>query len=235
VNAVRAALLLLVLLAACAQRDVRSYSGFAEGEYVRVTVPLSGSLAKLNVKPGAKVRAGETLFSLDAGSETAARREAQERVAATEAQLKAAQRAGRRDEIRVAEAALTNARTQLAELNWRLEQKTAKAPKDGVIVETPFVEGQWIEAGLAVVSILSPESIKVRFFVPSHVASALRHGQTVNLRCADCGQFEASIAYVSPLAEPGGSEDDLRFLVEARPAASVALSLRPGQAVEIVL
>jgi HlyD family secretion protein len=222
-------------LAACSEQDVRSFYGFAEGEYVRVTVPLSGSLAKLNVKRGEKVRAGETLFSLDVGSETAALREAQARVKEADAQLKAAKRTGKRAEIRAAESAAGVARAQLTELQWRMEQKTARAPKDGVIVELPFAEGEWIEAGLAVVSILSPESIKVRFFVPPHIASTLRHGQNVSLRCEGCGQFDAAVAYVSPLAEQGGSADQLRFLVEARPEASVALSLRPGQPVEVVL
>ena len=64
---VRAALVCaaLVSLAACSQREVRTFSGYAEGEYVKVAAPLSGNLARVEVRRGETVEAGETLFSLD--------------------------------------------------------------------------------------------------------------------------------------------------------------------------
>ena len=234
----RAALVLaLTALAACSQPQLRSFSGRAQGDYVRVSVPLSGSLARLNVRRGEVVHQGEPLFSLDSRADAAARREATDQVRTAQAELRGARDSARPDDIRAAQSAVDVAQARLAQLQWRVEQATAVAPRDGVIVDIPFSEGEWIEAGAGVVSLLSPESVKVWFFVPAQVAATLRHGQVVGLRCGGCEAGEGEIVYVSPIAEPGrdGSSDDLRFLVEARPGRGAALSLSPGRAIEVIL
>lgn len=229
--------LALAALAACSQPQMRSFAGRAQGEYVQVSVPLSGSLARLNVRRGEAVRQGEALFSLDSRADVAARREASDQVRAAQAQLRMARNSARPDDVRAAQSAVDVAQARLAQLQWRVEQATAVAPLDGVIVETTFSEGEWVEAGTRVVSLLSPESVKVRFFVPAYVAASLRHGQVVALRCNGCVPAEGEIVYVSPIAEPDqdGSSDRLRFLVEARPGHGAALSLHPGRAIEVVL
>lgn len=226
-------------LAACSQREVRTFTGYAEGDYVKVAAPLSGNLARVEVRRGETVKAGEPLFSLEMNDEARAQREKQERLKAVEGYLLEARKAGPRDRVREAEAAVQAAQAELAQLQWRLDQKVGRAPSTGLVVEIPFAVGQWVEAGLSVVSILAPESIKVRFFVPPHVASSLRHGQQVRLRCPRCREMSAEVAYVSPLAAASVDEDAvperLRFLVEARPVPAMALQLRPGQPVEVVL
>jgi HlyD family secretion protein len=227
----------LAALAACSQPQMRSFTGSAQGEYVQVSVPLSGSLARLNVRRGEAVRQGEALFSLDSRADAAAQREATDRVRAAQAELRVARTSARPDDIRAAQSAVDVAQARLTQLQWRVEQATAVAPHDGVIVDIPFSEGQWVEAGAAVVSLLSPESVKVRFFVPAHVAATLHHGQVVALRCAGCEATEGEIVYVSPIAEAeqDGSSDRLRFLVEARPGRGAAPSLHPGRAIEVIL
>ncbi|HWQ37670.1 MAG TPA: HlyD family efflux transporter periplasmic adaptor subunit [Burkholderiales bacterium] len=225
-------------LAACSQQEVRTFPGYAQAQYVHVAAPLSGNLARLNVRRGERVRSGQTLFSLQVEEEARALREAQARVKAAQAQLRAARRGAQEAPMRGAEAELNAAKAALAQAQWRLELKTAKAPRDGVVVETAYTVGEWVEAGLAVIAILAPQDIKVRFLVPSHVAAALHHGQGVRLRCPGCGEVSAEIAYVSPLAEPateGQGAQRLHFLVEARPAPEAALRLHPGQPVEVVL
>jgi len=234
----RAALVLAVaLLASCSQQQLRSFSGRTQGEYLQVSVPLSGSLTRLNVRPGETVRRGEALFSLDSEEDRAARREAVERVKAARAQLTAARGGSLAEDIRAAQSAVDMSQAQLARLQWRLDQTVARAPSDGVIVDVTYSEGQWVEAGIGVVSLLSPESMKVRFFVPAQVATTLRQGQRVGLRCGQCVQVEGEIVYFSPIADPDrdDSSERLRFLVEARPTSSALLSLRPGQAIEVVL
>jgi HlyD family secretion protein len=82
--------------------------------------------------------------------------------------------------------------------------------------------------------------MKVRFFVPAHVAGTLRHGQSVALRCDGCkGGVRAQITYVSPIAEAtgvaGSAEQAPRFLVEAKPQRDAAVALRPGNPVQVLL
>lgn len=230
-----------LLLAGCNPQETRSFEGLTAGDYLEVTMPLSGSLARLNVKRGERVQLGESLFNLDAKEVTAARRSAQSRSKAAHQQLKQARARGDAVEIRAAEAALGVAESALAEAGWRLEQTQAKAPQEALVVETLYSEGQWVPAGSAVVALVAPDAMKVRFYVPSRVAGTLRHGQRVELRCDGCnGRIRAEITYISPIAETGADLSDNesrspRFLVEAKPQRDAAVALRPGNPVQVLL
>ena len=96
------------------------FYGYVEGEYVRLAPRESGTLRELLVTRGDTVRRGTVVAALDADPETAARDEAQGRVAQAEAQLADRRKGKRTPEIdaliaqrRQAEAALTLSRTQL--------------------------------------------------------------------------------------------------------------------------
>lgn len=231
-----------MIVAGCSQPDSKSFEGIADGEYIRVAASLSGSLANLNVKRGKRVRQGDELFALDAQAESVANREAQARVRQAQEKLATVRRAAHRDAIREAEGALNLARAELAEAQFRLEQKTAKAPTEGFVVDTLYAEGQWVPGGSPVVSIVSPEAMKVRFYVPAHIVGTLRHGQYVSLKCSECSAgMRAQIAYVSPIAVAVGGEvqntlaEHPRFLVEAKPRSEDAVALRPGSQVQVLL
>lgn len=230
-----------LLLAGCSPQETRSFEGFAAGDYLQVAMPLSGSLARLNVKRGERVQPGESLFTLDAKEVTAARRSALSRSKAARQQLKQARADGDAAQIRAAEAALGVAESSLAEAGWRLEQTQAKATQEALVVDTLYSEGQWVPAGSAVVALVAPEAMKVRFYVPARVAGSLRHGQRVALRCDGCmGRMRAEITYISPIAETAGELPDQdtrspRFLVEAKPQRDEAVALRPGNPVQVLL
>ncbi len=80
------AILIAAALAGCGDTSDGTLQGYAEGEYVRVAAPFAGTLMKLEVARGARVEAGAPLFALEAESEAAARREAEDRVRRAEAQ-----------------------------------------------------------------------------------------------------------------------------------------------------
>ena len=96
------------------------------------------------------------------------------RVAELEAELKTAQLGARTDEIQAAEAEVTAARAQLAQAEWRLDQMSQAAPQAAIVVDTLYRPGEWIAAGAPVVSLLPPENVKVRFFVPSRGSARSR-------------------------------------------------------------
>jgi HlyD family secretion protein len=159
------------------------------------------------------------------------------------AQLATARLAARPDEIRAAEAEVAAARAALAQADWRLAQKAQRAPQDGLVQDTLFVQGEWVPAGAPVVSLLPPGNVKVRFFVPEAQVGALKRGQPVTITCDGCdGPIPAQITYIAPQAEftppviySRERREKLVFLVEARPAAADAPKLHPGQPVEVTL
>jgi HlyD family secretion protein len=164
-------------------------------------------------------------------------------VSELKAQLAAAKLAARPDEIRAAQAASAAAREALAQAEWRLEQKSVRAPREGRVTDTLYVEGEWVPAGSPVVTLLPPAHIKVRFFVQERILGSVRVGQSVSVRCDGCGEpIAAQVSYISPQAEytppviySRENRAKLVFLVEARPAPAEAARLHPGQPVEVRL
>jgi HlyD family secretion protein len=136
---------------------------------------------------------------------------------------------------------VTAARAQLAQAEWRLDQMSQAAPQGGIVVDTLYRPGEWIAAGAPVVSLLPPENVKVRFFVPEPRLGAIGIGDEVHIGCDACAAgLTATISYVSPDAEytpPVIYSREMRaklvYLVEARPRQPTAL--RPGQPVDVTL
>lgn len=166
----------------------------------------------------------------------------QARVNEFAAQLRVARLGARGDEIRAAEAEVEAARAAVAQSQWRLDQKSIKAPVSGLVQDTYYVAGEWVNAGGPVVSILPPENIKVRFFVPEPLLSKLRLGQGVTVGCDGCAALKASIGYIAPQAEytppviySKDNRSKLVFLIEARLAPADAVKLHPGQPVDVRL
>lgn len=158
------------------------------------------------------------------------------------AQLETAKLAARQDEIRAAEAELAASKAALAQADWRLAQKSVAAPRTGLVADTLFVLGEWVPAGAPVVSLLPPENIKLRFFVPETWLGRVKIGQPVEARCDGCPTILANVSFVSPEAEftppviySRETRAKLVYLIEARTNAVDAPRLHPGQPVEVRL
>ncbi|TCS38542.1 HlyD family secretion protein [Paucimonas lemoignei] len=165
------------------------------------------------------------------------------RVRELQAQLRVAKLGARSDEIAAAQQELQAAQAQLAQVNWRLEQKTQRIPVDAEVADVLYREGELVPVGSPVVSLLAPQYLKARFFVPETMVGKLFLGQEVNLRCDGCGapiaaklSFIAREAqYTSPLIYSKENRATLVFLIEARPASKDAARLHPGQPLEVRL
>jgi len=224
-----AALAIIAALAGCKREDVRSFQGVTEVEYVRLTAPHSGKLVTLSVKPGTRVSEGTPVFSVVEVEDASAHKDAAERLAQLKKQRKGASADAR---------SVDSIKTEVAEAEWKLSQKSANSPSNGVVVETLYAKGDWVPAGAPVVAILPVDKIKVRFAVPLEVAAQLQHGRGVTLVCEGCSEaVDATIIYVSPFALADGEKDpgSLRYMVEARPTVAQAAMLKPGRPVTVIL
>jgi HlyD family secretion protein len=172
----------------------------------------------------------------------------QAQVKEAQAQLRVAQQGARSDEIRAAEQDLGAAQAQLAQAEWKLDQKTLRTPAAADVIDILYREGELVPAGSPVVTLLPPQNIKARFFVPETLLGTLRLGQDVSLRCDGCGNpipakiifISPSAEYTSPLIYSKENRATLVFMIEARPAPQDAarqdaLRLHPGQPLEIRL
>lgn len=176
-----------------------------------------------------------------------AARSAYERDRARVAELDAQRRVGRlparEDEIRAAEHEVRAAAAVLAQAAWRVGQKAVAAPVAGRVQDRLYLPGEYVPAGQPVVSILPPENLRLRFFVPEPDLARVRLGQAVTARCDGCAEaVPATVSFVSTQAEytppvifSRERRDKLVFLVEARVAPEHADRLHPGQPVDVEL
>jgi len=172
----------------------------------------------------------------------AAAEQARQRVAEMSAALRVARLPARADERRAAEAAAQAARQALRQTDWRTRQKALQAPSDGVVADTFFRVGEWVQPGQPVVSLLPPGAVRARFFVPEDQLPTVAAGQAVQILCDGCGapipariDFVATQAeYTPPVIYSNAQRARLVFMAEARALeATDAARLRPGQPVDV--
>jgi HlyD family secretion protein len=164
------------------------------------------------------------------------------RVAELGHQVQIANLPARSDEIAAATAEVKAASDALAQAQWRVAQKTQESPAAGLVVDTLYRPGEWVPAGAPVVSLLPPQNVKIRFYVPEATVGTLRMGDPVSVRCDGCGaDIAAAIRFIAPQAEftppviySRENRANLVFLVEARPDAPNP-ALHPGLPVEVAL
>jgi len=104
---------IVVALVACTPTPAPGYQGYVEGEFVNVASPIAGRLDELAVRRGDEVAVDARLYALEAVSEAAARRQAEEQVKVAEAQLADLKQGRRAPEQDVTRAQLAQAQADL--------------------------------------------------------------------------------------------------------------------------
>jgi HlyD family secretion protein len=148
---------------------------------------------------------------------------------------------GRDREIEAQRAAVAAGRAAVAMAEWRLAQRTVTAPVGGRVADVLAQPGETMAAGAPVVSILPPENIFVRFFVPETALSRLHRGDRVAFGCDGCQPgLAATISFISPTAEytppviySESTRAKLVYRIEARPRPDQAVLLNPGQPIDV--
>jgi HlyD family secretion protein len=166
-----------------------------------------------------------------------------QRVAQLTADLETAQLGSRADQIAAAEANVSALEATLSRVEWDLSQKQQIATQDALVFDTIFRVGEWVPAGRPVVSLLPPENIKVRAFVPEERIGSIHPGDPVRVTMDGVSDPAAGkVSFISPQAEftpPVIYSQDTRaklvFMIEAVFDPATAAKLHPGQPVEIEL
>lgn len=156
--------------------------------------------------------------------------------------IDAAHLPGRSGVIDAAAAAVSEARSALEETQKSLAKRKVFAPADGSIEEVYFRPGEVVNAGQAVVSLLPPGNLKVRFFVSETDRAALHTAETVAVSCDGCAPgLTATIRFIArdaeftpPVIFSREQRKKLVFLVEAHPDGQTA-ELTAGQPVSVTL
>jgi HlyD family secretion protein len=158
-----------------------------------------------------------------------------------EANLALARKGARRDEISAAQANLDAAKAALARAEYALSQRHVLSKVAGRVEDTLRRAGEFVPPGGAVVQLLPPENVKVRFFVPEAARSKLSLGREITIACDGCEKgLKARVTFVAANAEftppviySVGSREKLVWMIEAAPVRPALLS--PGQPIDVTL
>jgi HlyD family secretion protein len=262
VAAVAAAVITLLRREAARTAPSAAYSGYAEGELVYVSAPLGGELQKLAVQRGDQTEKDAALFELEREEERAARAEAEETLSESKSRLDKAnldyvRAKGLRDKrviapedydaaqqtLFAAQHAAAARQRGLEQADWRFAQKQQAAPASGLVYDTYYRPGEWVPPGTPVLSLLPPEYMKVRFFVPESDLGKLQVGGPLEIRMDGLETpLPGRVSFVSPRAEytlpiiySRENRGKLVFLVEGALAPGDARKLHAGAPVEVGL
>lgn len=237
-------------------------SGYIEGEYTYIASTLGGTLFNLNVARGQEVKRGDLLYSLDPQPEQDEVNSMQMNIAQLQAELNYAKTHFEREQaiykVRgasqdILEQAKSNfeskqkqlaaSQSQLNQMQWSLQQKTRYSPANGRVFDIFYRLGETIPMNRPVLALLTPDHIKVLFYVPEKILSQIQLGQTISFTCDTCPtKTQATISYVSPEAQytppiiySRDTRDKLVYLVRADMPEETAKRFHPGQPITIAL
>lgn len=235
-----------VALAGCDRGDDVRLQGWVEAELIFVSPDEQGRVETLKVREGDRVKQGDLLFTVDDDLQKAdvvvkntAMVNAQQNFDRAKELLKTA--AGTQKAYDDAEAALRQAKANLAWSETRLARRSAYSPADGTIEQVYYRVGETVPASRPVVALLPPQNLKMRFFAPESALPQIKYGETAAVSCDGCEPgltakvrfISRSAEYTPPVIYSLDERAKLVFLIEARPDHPE--KFRVGQPVTVTL
>jgi HlyD family secretion protein len=158
-------------------------------------------------------------------------------LAEVEAQLRVARLPGREGEISAAHAQMEAAAAALAEADWRLAERRIAARVAGRVERVVRRAGELAPTGGVVLSLLPPDGVHVRLYVPEADLARLPIGAELSIGCDGCpagltarvGFVAGEAEFTPPVLYTIEGRKKLVYLVKATPSAP---GLKPGQPIE---
>lgn len=157
------------------------------------------------------------------------------RIRELKASEKVASLPARGPEIDAASARIAEAQAQAQLARDKLRDLSPPAPFAAKVEDVFFKRGEWVAAGQPVVSLLAPEDVTLRFFVPQSALASAAPGTVIRFGCDGCGEGKTAVItrvasqpeYTPPVIYSQEARAKLVYLVEAKPDA-MDPQLRPG-------
>ncbi len=203
---------------------------------------VAARVVTVEVHAGERVRAGQTLVTLDSADLRAATAQAEGELAAANGELArahadesryaalyprgsvtASERDAAEAAYRAAAGRAEQARAAVAQARASLAYATVKSPADGVVIERLVERGDLAMPGQPLVRLYSESAMRAELEVPEALARQIRIGQPIAVSVAAAGaSFDISVTEIVPAADPHSRT----FLVRA--VLPAGANLRPG-------
>ena len=214
------------------------------GEQRIVAAPIDGYVARVTVRPGAEVKAGDLLIQLDDRDPELARQRWQAEVAQYDKQYREALTQDDPAPIAMARARLEQALVQMAQAERELERTRLTAPIAGLVLGGDLSQaiGMPVQRGQTLLTLAPARELKVVAEVDEQDIVWLAPGQSARVLFAAAGSapLPYTLSRVSPVAMAADNRnifevegrlgDDTVALVQARAAAAPGSQATPPMA-----
>ena len=188
----------------------------------QIRAQIGGTVLQTAVEAGQRVGSGALLVRLDdaavrdqvlsarsavasaqAGAEVASRNFQRSQTLLTAGAIAERDAESARQQNTASQAALANARAQLANAEKQLSNTVVRAPFSGIVGQRAVSAGDVVAPGGLLVSVVDPTSMRLEASVPAEQLSSIHIGAPVRFKVSGYGdrQFEGRITRVSPVAD----------------------------------
>lgn len=198
-------------------------------------------LAAHNFQRSRELVADRVVSTQRVDTDRAAYNAAKARVEQANAELAVSQMPARENAIEEAQRSAEAAAATREAASLRLADRMVTSPVAGRIERIYLCPGEFASPSTPGLSLLPPENMKIRFFIPEAELGRVDTGAKVTLACSGCPDdltgtvsFIASEAeYTPPVIFSQDERSKLVYMAEARPERPEAF--RPGQPVDVTL
>ena len=183
-------------------------SGLTEADKRAVLATrVGGVIAKLPVKQGQHVRAGDLILMLDAEEKVSAADNAKQLLAQRQAELDASERLAKSGnlaklQLDTARSNLTAAQSALRTAQAELDRNEVKAPFDGIVDRVAVELGSAIMQGGEVATILALDPVIARGEISERDLRFVRNGDEADVRLVNGETVKGTLRYISRDASP---------------------------------
>ncbi len=176
-----------------------------------ITAPTSGTVSGINVKAGDSVKKDSTLFTVSNDQLQENVTQSQNNVTKQQLQVKNAQdqlnkadtdekKASAQDQLTLANLSLKEAKDKLSSDIKVRDGATVKAAADGLIIAKNCENGDNVQSGKSLFTIIDPNSLKVKVSVDELDIQKVQSGQKAKLTFGSLPgkSFDGTVEYISP-------------------------------------
>lgn len=196
-------------------QSVMTYGQTVSPKSTSVRAQSDGELTGLFFTPGEAVKKGQLLFTLKTSSSDSQLKQLQAQMQLSKQIYKRTQDMARRAAGSVSTVDLLKAKLQYQQDLARYQQAqdiyNIRAPIDGVVSDTDYAKGDYVQSGTDLVQVIDMQSLQLRYQLPSRYAKQVRKGQVVVFTPTDSTHtYRASVTYVAPLLNSDAADFTVR-------------------------
>lgn len=185
-----------------ASSDPNQFSGSVEATSSQIGPALAGRIIAVPVAEGDQVTKGQLLVQLDQTAMKLQLDQANQGVTAAKAALSNARDTGTSADVKAAKARLAQARAAVKLAKLQLSYTSVKAPNAGVVTAVNANPGQNAAPSKTLVTLLDPNDLFVRIYVPETSIGTVKIGQKATVTTdSSTTTFPAGVSFVAAQAE----------------------------------